>query len=95
MRVVTIGNPPDTSVTTYPGHTARGSDTLDIFLFGVGVVLVLTGAFYDRINKIGLPGGAEIDLTPAASDQLADQVNGRSGMIPRNSSGPTTKLSRR
>src|SRR5207302_7795099 len=64
-RVVTTGTPPDTTVTTYPGHIARGSDTLDIFLLGVGLVLVLVGTLYSRISKIGLPGGSEIDLTPA------------------------------
>jgi hypothetical protein len=52
MRVVTTGQTPDTTVTTYPGHTARGSDTLDIFLLGVGLVLLLTGAFYYRISRI-------------------------------------------
>lgn len=83
MRVVTTGHAPDTTVTTYPGHTARGSDTLDIFLLGVGLVLLLTGAFYYRISKIGLPGGAEIDLTPAASAQLADQVKQQVGDDPQ------------
>jgi hypothetical protein len=83
MRVITTGHAPDTTVTTYPGHTARGSDTLDIFLLGVGLVLLLTGAFYYRISKIGLPGGAEIDLTPAASAQLADQVKQQVGDDPQ------------
>jgi hypothetical protein len=83
MRVVTTGTAPDTTVTTYPGHTARGSDTLDIFLLGVGLVLLLTGAFYYRISKIGLPGGGEIDLTPAASAQLADQVKQQVGEDPQ------------
>ena len=73
-RVVTTGTAPDLTVTTYAGHTARGSDTLDVFLLGVGVVLVLAGAFYSRITKIGLPGGGEIDLAPADSAKLADHV---------------------
>ncbi|HEY2160883.1 MAG TPA: hypothetical protein VGH24_06210 [Solirubrobacteraceae bacterium] len=81
-RVVTTGAPPDTTVITYPGHTARGSDTLDIFLLGVGLVLVLAGIFCDRITKIGLPGGSEIDLTPTATAELAVQVKRQVGDDP-------------
>jgi hypothetical protein len=82
-RVVTTGTPPDTTVTTIPGHAARGSDTLDVFLLGVGLVLLLAGTLYHRISKIGLPGGCEIDLTPTASAQLADQVKQQVGDDPR------------
>jgi hypothetical protein len=81
-RVVTTGTPPDTTVITYPGHTARGSDTLDIFLLGVGLVLVMTGTLYNRISKIGLPGGSEIDLTPIATAELAVQVKKQVGDDP-------------
>lgn len=82
-RVVTTGTSPQITVTTFPGHTARGSDTLDIFLLGVGLVLLLAGAFYYRITRIGLPGGGEIDLTPVASAQLADQVKKQVGDDPQ------------
>lgn len=82
-RVVTIGTPPDTTVITYPGHSARGSDTLEIFLLGVGLVLVLAGTFCDRITKIGLPGGSEIDLTPTATAELAVQVKKQVGDDPQ------------
>ena len=82
-RVITTGTPPDTTVTTIPGHAARGSDTLDVFLLGVGLVLLLAGVLYHRISKIGLPGGCEIDLTPTASAQLADQVKQQVGDDPR------------
>jgi hypothetical protein len=82
-RVITTGTPPDTTVTTIPGHAARGSDTLDVFLLGVGLVLLLAGTLYHRISKIGLPGGCEIDLTPTASAQLADQVKQQVGDDPR------------
>jgi hypothetical protein len=81
-RVVTTGIPPDTTVATYPGHTARGSDTLDIFLLGVGLVFLLAGTFYSRMSKIGLPGGCEIDLTPVARAELADQVKQQVGHDP-------------
>jgi hypothetical protein len=64
----------ETTVTATPGNQARGSDTLDVFLLGWGVVLVLSGAFYERITKIVFPGGAEIELTPAASAKLAEHV---------------------
>jgi hypothetical protein len=81
-RVVTTGTPPDTTVATYPGHIARGSDTLDIFLLGVGLVCLLAGTFYSRMSKIGLPGGCEIDLTPIATAELADQVKQQVGRDP-------------
>ena len=81
-RIVTTGTPPDTTVITYPGHTARGSDMLDIFLLGVGLVFLLAGSFYYRINKIGLPGGSEIDLTPIATAELAVRVKKQVGDDP-------------
>ena len=43
---------PDLTVTTYAGHTARGSDTLDVLL-GVGVVLVSRAR-----STLGLPRSA-------------------------------------
>jgi hypothetical protein len=82
-HVVTTGAPPDTTVTTFPGHAARSGDTLEIFLLGIGLALVLAGALYHRISKIGLPGGCEIDLTPTATAQLADQVKKQVGDDPR------------
>lgn len=81
-RVVTTGTPPDITVITHPGHTARGSDTLDIFMLGVGLVLLLAGTCYNRISKIGLPGGSEIDLTPTATAELAVQVKKQVGDDP-------------
>ena len=82
-HVVTTGAPPDTTVTTFPGHAARSGDTLEIFLLGIGLALVLAGALYHRISKIGLPGGCEIDLTPTATAQLADQVKKQVGDDPQ------------
>jgi hypothetical protein len=82
-HVVTTGTPPDTTVTTFPGHAARSGDTLEIFLLGIGLALALAGALYHRITKIGLPGGCEIDLTPTATAQLADQVKEQVGDDPR------------
>jgi hypothetical protein len=82
-HVVTTGAPPDTTVTTFPGHAARSDGTLEIFLLGIGLALVLAGALYHRISKIGLPGGCEIDLTPTATAQLADQVKKQVGDDPQ------------
>lgn len=82
-HVVTTGAPPDTTVTTFPGHAARSDGTLEIFLLGIGLALVLAGALYHRISKIGLPGGCEIDLTPTATAQLADQVKQQVGDDPQ------------
>jgi hypothetical protein len=72
--VVTTGTSPDTTVVTTAGHTALGSDTIDSFLLSGGVVLILVGAFYPRISKIGLPGGGSIELTPVAQAKVAAAV---------------------
>lgn len=56
--VVTTGVAPHTETVTTPGRTALGSDTVEAFFLGSAVVLILTGFFYPRISKIGLPGEA-------------------------------------
>lgn len=72
--VTTSGTSPDTTVITTAGHTALGSDVIDSFFLGAGVILVLSGAFYSRISKIGLPGGGSIELSPIAQAKLAGSV---------------------
>ncbi len=72
--VVTTGVAPHTSVVTTPGKTALGSDVVDSFFLGSAVVLILTGLFYPRISKIGLPGGGSIELTPEAQAKVAQAV---------------------
>jgi len=64
-----------TTVVTTSGHQARGSDTLNVFLLGYGVALLLIFVFYRRIAKVVLPGGVEIDLTPLSSAKLVDEVH--------------------
>jgi hypothetical protein len=81
-RVTTTVAKHHTTVLTRPGHAARGSATLDNFLLGLGVILALTAAFYDRIKSIKLPGGGEIDLTPAAGALLAAHVKAQVGNDP-------------
>jgi hypothetical protein len=73
--VTTSGTAPDTTVVTTPGKTALGSDVIDSFFLGTGAVLVLVGAFYPRISKIGLPGGASLEfLTPDIQSKMAGYV---------------------
>jgi hypothetical protein len=55
---------PDKQTTT----ESPPSDTLVGILFGSAAVLVLAGAFYARITKITLPGGAGIELAALSSD---------------------------
>jgi hypothetical protein len=62
-------------VVTTSGHQARGGETLDVFLLGYGSLLLLMFAFYDRLSKVVLPGGAEIDLTPLSNAKLMDEVH--------------------
>jgi hypothetical protein len=72
--VTTTGGTPDTTVTTTSGQTALGSDTIDSFFLGSGLVLILVSAFYDRITSIGLPGGGSIALSPVAQAKVAAAV---------------------
>jgi hypothetical protein len=44
------------------------SDTLVDFLFGLAAVLLLGGAFFTRITKISLPGGAGLEMGAVAID---------------------------
>jgi hypothetical protein len=76
-QVITTGTAPHTTVTTIPGHTALGSDVVDSFFLGAGAILVLTGAFYSRISKIGLPGGGSIELTPVAQAKVAAAIGAK------------------
>jgi hypothetical protein len=52
-----------TSTTTEPDD--RFSDALLGVMLGTGAVLFLAGAFWERIQEIGLPGGASIKLAAA------------------------------
>jgi hypothetical protein len=73
-KVVTKGVAPKTTVITTAGQTALGSDTIDSFFLGSGVVLLLVSALYDRITSIGLPGGGSIALSPVAQAKVAAAV---------------------
>lgn len=57
------GVPPTTTELNEPP-----SDTFLIGLLGVGVVFVLSGAFFDRITKVTLPGGGAIELARAQAE---------------------------
>jgi hypothetical protein len=73
-KVTTTGTTPDTIVKTTTGQTALGSDTIDSFFLGSGLILILVSAFYDRITSIGLPGGGTIALSPVAQAKVAAAV---------------------
>jgi len=60
---------PITTTSTGPGGPPSG---LIAGLFGGGAVIILAAAFFTRITKIILPGGAELDLDSQA--QLAGAV---------------------
>ena len=75
-RTVTMGTSPDTTVLTYPGHTARASDALIVFLLGTGLGLSIVCVLYDRIKTLTI-GGVGITLSPDASAKLADQIKSR------------------
>jgi hypothetical protein len=66
-----------TTTTTAPGE-AR-SETLPGLIVGIGVLLVLVAAFWNRIQEIGLPGGGSIKLKDAEAptvdlDDVAEQL---------------------
>jgi hypothetical protein len=72
--VTTKGTTTNMTVTTTPGPTALGSDTIDSFFLGSGLILILVSAFYDRITSIGFPGGGTIALSPVAQAKVAAAV---------------------
>jgi hypothetical protein len=55
-----------TTVETRPGV---GSDTIDVALLSIGLLLILSGAFYGRITELDLPDGVAIKLS--ADDKAA------------------------
>jgi hypothetical protein len=75
--VTTSGTAPDTTVVTTPGKTALGSDVIDSFFLGTGALLILVGVFFPYISKIGLPGGASLELNTQArvAGLLAKNLN--------------------
>jgi hypothetical protein len=78
-RTITKSPSQQTTVETTPGHPARGSDTLAMFGFGVGIVLLFTGLFYGNISEITFPGGGGIKVSPTTQAKVAGQVSTRFG----------------
>ncbi|MGO8685676.1 MAG: hypothetical protein ACLQT7_00630 [Candidatus Dormibacteria bacterium] len=56
------------TVNTETSTTSSASDTLLLGFLGFSALLVLIGAFYGRISKVTLPGGAELDLGALVPD---------------------------
>jgi len=75
--VATTGSVPDTTVITTPGHAALGSDVIDSFFLGAGAILLLSGIFYSRVSKIGLPGGGSIELNPVVQAKVAAAIGSK------------------
>jgi len=65
--------------TTQVDTTTRkgASDTLVGGIFLLGVLLVLTGAFYSRVVEIRLPGGASIGLSREEQRRVAETITER------------------
>jgi hypothetical protein len=78
-RTITKSPSQQTTVETTTGHPARGSDTLAMFGFGVGIVLLFTGLFYGNISEITLPGGGGIKISPTTQAKVAGQVSTKFG----------------
>jgi hypothetical protein len=68
-----------TIVTAKPGSPQRGSDAFDVALLGIGVVLVLSGAFWNRLAEIDFPGGGGIKLNPSAAATLRKTAADKAG----------------
>jgi hypothetical protein len=68
-----------TTVTVRPSSQPVGSDTLDVALLGIGIVLVLSGAFYARLTEVDFPGGGGLKLGPVASAKLAQKAAATAG----------------
>ncbi len=69
-----------TTVETAQGHPARGDDTLVIFGFSAGLILLFSGLFYGKISEITLPGGWGVKFpSPVVQAQVAGQVSAKYG----------------
>jgi len=55
------------------------SDAIVGTLLGTAAILFLTGAFFPRITKISLPGGAEIDV--ALANQITEKLTAHIGAL--------------
>jgi hypothetical protein len=62
------------TTTTTGGAPGLSSESLVITLLVAGLVLLLAGALFDRLKKIGLPGGASIELDGEAQATLAGNI---------------------
>jgi hypothetical protein len=78
-RTITKSPSQDTTVETTSGHPARGSDTLAMFGFGVGIILLFSGLFYGNLSEITFPGGGGIKLSPTTQAKVAGQVSTKVG----------------
>jgi hypothetical protein len=56
---------------TAPGSWSAGSESVVATLVGLGVLLLLCAAFFGRVTKVMLPGGAGFELGPETQVQIA------------------------
>jgi len=67
------------------------SDATFLTLVTLSAVLILGGAFYGRISKINLPGGASIEMVALTNAALAMSRLQKKGRVPKDTS-PVTAL---
>lgn len=68
--------------------TGPPSDTLALGLVGMGAVLILAAAFFDRLREVNLPGGGGLKV--AAPEEIADAVTA-AAKVARESGKPVTE----
>jgi len=68
-----------------PAPESRRSETLTGVLLSLGGILLLTMAFFGRIQKITLPGGASIEIVP---EETQAKVAGDVGAQPEFTDDP-------
>jgi hypothetical protein len=72
----TIGTVSETKKDSTTDTTVHHSDTVTVAVLTAGMVLLIAGAFFPRIQKLSF-GGAEAVIGPAVVQQLAELVAAR------------------
>ncbi len=88
---IASGTSPSASTGKVTDTSAVLSDATFLTLVTLSAVLILGGAFYGRISKINLPGGASIEMVALTNAALAMSRLQKKGRVPKDTS-PVTAL---